>query len=345
VGITDGLIKIVRDRLREFGIDLELEPPGSLASAGIDAVATLTRADATARYAVRVGVPMTLSSLVRAAGTRPPYPLLVVGDQVSRRSAASLRDAGIQFLDTLGNAFIDFDGVLVEVQGRTEPAGRDRDDGHQSARPGRPANMFSSRRAQVIFALLAWPELATGKVREIAHAAGASVGQAHDTLAQLRHSGFLNSASNRLDRTDELLDYWSAAYPTGLGRRIELARYHGDPSRRLSRPDPDQSIYLSGESAAGVDIARPATLTIYLEGLDPRLPIANRWSSSPERTRNVFVRHKFWVSPRLGEGRSPASRRNVPWPLVYADLLDAGDARLDEVARDWRAHHARLDEV
>ncbi|MDQ7902967.1 hypothetical protein RB614_00345 [Phytohabitans sp. ZYX-F-186] len=98
--------------------------------------------------------------------------------------------------------------------------------------------------------------LAAGKVREVAHAAGVSVGQAHDALAQLQQSGFLDPASKRLDRTDELLDYWAAAYLTGLGRRLEIATYSGDPSRPVSRPDPDQPVYLSSESAKGADIAR-----------------------------------------------------------------------------------------
>ncbi|RSM44715.1 hypothetical protein DMB66_52130, partial [Actinoplanes sp. ATCC 53533] len=63
---------------------------------------------------------MTLSSLAHRTSAAP-HPLLVVGDRISRRSAAALRDAGIQFVDALGNAFIAFDGALVEVQGRTEP--------------------------------------------------------------------------------------------------------------------------------------------------------------------------------------------------------------------------------
>jgi hypothetical protein len=347
---ADHFIGAVRERLREFGIALETESPGTPrlvphVDADTDAIVTLSRAEAKARYAVMVKEPMTLSSLAHRAIPTPIYPSLIIGDRITRRSAAAFRDAGIQFVDTLGNAFITFGNVLVDVQGRTEPIAQVPESSHRVARPQHPANIFSPRRSQVILALLTWPELSTAKVREIANAAGVSVGQAHDTLAQLEQAGFLMPASRRLDRTDKLLDYWTAAYPTGLGRRLEIAKYHGDPSRPIRRPHADQPIYLSSESAEGTDVARPATSTVYLDTLDPKLPIMNRWSSSPDRAPNVFVRQKFWISPRPQEEIPSANGQNAPWPLVYADLVATGDARLGEVARAWRARCARSDEV
>lgn len=341
---ADRLIGTIQDRLRELGIALETESPESPLDASIDAIVTLSHAEAAARYAV-VKAPMTLNSLVSRALSRPPYPLLIIGDRITRRSAAAFRDADIQFVDTLGNAFIKFGSVRVDVQGRTEPAARTSESDYPLARPKRPANIFSPRRSQVILALLTWPELSSANIREIANAAGVSVGQAHDALTQLDQAGFLITASKRLDRTDDLLDYWTAAYPAGLGRRLNVAEYHGDPLTPVRRPRAEQPVYLSSESAEGTDIARPATLTVYLDILDPRLPIMNRWSSSPDHPPNIFVRHKFWASPRPDEERPSATTQNAPWPLVYADLVATGDARLGEVARTWRTRCARSDEV
>ncbi|RSM48990.1 hypothetical protein DMB66_45465 [Actinoplanes sp. ATCC 53533] len=284
---------------------------------------------------------MTLSSLAHRTSAAP-HPLLVVGDRISRRSAAALRDAGIQFVDALGNAFIAFDGALVEVQGRTEPTNQAPKSSPRITQPHQSTNLFSPGRSQVILALLAWPELARGSVREIATAAGMSVGQAHDALTRLEQAGLLLPTSRRLARADELLDYWTAAYPAGLGRRLRLAQYHGDPSRPVSNEQPS---YLSGESADGVDIARPSTLTLYLDNPDPSLPILNRWSASPDRIPNIFVRHKFWISPRPHEEDPALKTQNAPWPLVYADLAATGDARLGEVARTWRERCARSEQM
>jgi hypothetical protein len=159
-------------------------------------------------------------------------------------------------------------------------------------------------------------------------------------MVQLERAGFITPVARSLDRADELLDYWTAAYSSGLARRLALAQFHGDPNRPVTQPDTDQPLFFSGESAEGTEIARPATLTIYLASLDPRLAVANRWSSSPERVANVFVRRKFWTTPRPGDGSRSAAARNAPWPLVYADLMTAGDARLREVAGAWRARCA-----
>jgi hypothetical protein len=152
-------------------------------------------------------------------------------------------------------------------------------------------------------------------------------------LSLLERAGFIVPSSGQLNRTEELLDYWTAAYPTGLGKRLEIASYHGDPVKPLVMPDDKEQVFLSGESADGTDIARPATFTCYVERLDPKLPIANRWTSDRDRPANIFVRQKFWTSPRAID----AGDRNAPWPLVYADLMAAKDARLRQVAVTWRA--------
>lgn len=326
---VDHVTTIIRERLREFDIAAEFVKP--VPAAGVsnpDLTAVLSRGRAVRQYVVVAKSTITLGSLSPPASH---LPLLVIGDRIDRRSAAALREAGIQFVDTRGNAFITFGNVLIEVQGRTGPATA------EEAAPRPQTNLFSSRRSQVILALLAWPELSTTTVRTIADAAGVSIGQAHDAMVRLEEAGFVTPVGRTVDRAAELLDYWTAAYPSGLGRRLELARYHGDPLKPVTRPDADRPIFLSSESAAGTEIARPATLTFYVASLDPSLAVANRWSSSPERTANVFVRRKFWTSPRPDDGSGSARPRNAPWPLVYADLMATGDARLREVAGTWRA--------
>ena len=339
---TNEILNAVSDRLREFDISLdagdgEADPPTG-------ALITLSRAAHRQQYAAVVTERMTLNSVIR--GHRPPgspLTLLVIGDRVSRRSAAAFRQAGIQFVDALGNASIRFGDVLVEIQGRTDPGGQPTDARNDQSRP--PANIFRSRRAQIVLVLLTWPDLSRATVRDIAEASGVSTGQAHDTLGQLEQTGFIVPRSRRLDRAEELLDLWAAAYPTGLGRRLELGRFHGDPTAPVSGPAAGRSWYLSSESARDSGVLRPATFTVYLDHLDPKLPVLNRWDASTARPPNIFVRHKFWKSPSPGEEDPDPAGRNAPWPLVYADLLATRDARLSEVARTWRAHHGRAGDV
>ncbi|MEU8607727.1 type IV toxin-antitoxin system AbiEi family antitoxin [Actinoplanes sp. NPDC048791] len=343
------LLGVARERLLEFGITLDVESGEPQADADIDAVVTLSRDGQGQQYRVELKESMTLSALMRGRGAvgpsrESPFPLLVIGDRISQRSAAAFRDAGIQFVDRLGNASIRFASVLIEVQGRTDSVSQRSEAPHDPV-ARQPANIFSSRRAQVIFALLTWPELATAKIRGIAEAAGVSVGQVHETVRQLQETGFIVPVSKRLDRVEELLELWTAAYPTGLGRRLEIAKFHGDPARPVSGLRADQPCYLSSESARGSGVLRPATLTVYLDDLGPRLPALNRWDASPDRPANIFVRRKFWASPHADEEKPVPEGQNAPWPLVYADLLSTRDARLSEVARNWRSQHARPGEV
>ncbi|GIE27837.1 hypothetical protein Ait01nite_008820 [Actinoplanes italicus] len=331
-------LELAQARLQEFGVRLSREPDHARPDSGADAVITLSRGDARSVYAVQVKSSMTLTALAhgRYMGTDP---LLVIGDRITRRSAEAFREANIQFVDAAGNAFVAFDGVFVDVRGRVDPVAHDRDNRSLVAGVQEP-NLFSRSRAQVIMALLAWPELIGGQRREIAAVAGTSLGQTHDVLKHLTAAGYLSGSSKKPARFGELLDLWTAAYSTGLGPRLHLARFSGDPGRPMTT---EQPAYLSGESADGVDIARPATLTVYLSSWDPKLAIVNRWSTNPDRVPNVFVRRKFWVSPRPSDEDVTAGPQNAPWPLIYADLMAAGDPRLTEVAKTWRARFARPD--
>ncbi|MEU4158456.1 type IV toxin-antitoxin system AbiEi family antitoxin [Actinoplanes sp. NPDC026670] len=331
---VERLLEPARERLREFGITIVVESSGVDPDSRADALIELSRGGVTSTYAVWIAPSMTLTSLAQGmlVGERP---LLVVGDRISRRSAEAFREANVQFLDALGNAYISFDGVLIDVQGRATSAD-EQSPRRSDPAVSRPSNLFSRVRAQVILALLAWPELAGLRQRDIAAAAGTSLGQAHDVFTRLGEAGYLAGTALSPARFGELLDLWTAAYPTGLGPHLQVARFSGDPGRPFTG---EQAAYLSGESAAGVDIVRPATLTVYVDSWDPKLAVANRWAVNPDRVDNIFVRRKFWTSPRPAE--EPAAKPgNAPWPLVYADLMATGDARLVEVARTWRGDRA-----
>ncbi|MFB7860051.1 type IV toxin-antitoxin system AbiEi family antitoxin [Rhodococcus qingshengii] len=343
----------IADRLHEFGIALDFGPAVE-PYAGFDALVTLVGHGYHARYALNVKASMTLTSILPIVeASRMPHPLLVVGPKITGRSAAALRANDIQYIDTNGNAYIKFGGVYVEVQGRTPPPLNSSSEwgfpvgvgdhlDYQEASPRRVTrNLFSPSRSQVVFALLTWPYLSEAKVRDIAQVAGVSIGQAHQSLSLLEDAGFLKG--ERLHRFSELLDYWTNEYPRGLGRKMTIGTFVSDSPDDFRPLYPDQTVYFSGESAQGVDIVRPTTLTIYVETFDKKIALVNRWRR-PDSSggANVAVMKKFWMNPKYltrpdyrGED-SLAGQENAPWPLVYADLMASGDPRLAEVARTWR---------
>jgi hypothetical protein len=331
----DDLLATIEQRFDELDLTFQVKQFIDGTPRGGVAMANLGRRSMGDTYYMAFEPAMTFSKATRFTSRAHGLPLLVASDYISEKSAASLRDTGIQYIDGSGNAYIRFQDVLVDVRGRRR---RKTDADFQSAQ--RPSNLFSPRRAQVVLVLLAWPEFADANVRDIAKASGVSVGLVHDTLAMLDESGYLPHGSGSLYRRRELLEYWTAAYPTGLSPRLALASFRGEPQdiRKVNAEDP---VFTSGESAA-TDLIRPETVTIYVESLDPKLPIVNRWRSDLEP--NIFVRRKFWSSPYKDDGPL-VGLRPAPWPLVYADLVASGDPRQREVAREWRDRHVGPDEM
>lgn len=318
---------LVAERFRGLGIETHVWPTSDDPSGAwrVDLVRGISSQSYLLVYRPRMS--FTEVSAVPHEGA----PLLVVGDRVSERSANSFREAGIQYVDAAGNAYLEFGDVLIDIRGR------------RAAVPARSiamtaeksTNLFSPRRAQVIFALLAWPELESSGVRDIASAAGVSPGLAHDTLELLERGRYLDGGHpRRLRRQGSLFDYWTAAYPSGLGASLALAQFAGGVDDL--RPVSAQPLFLSGESAVP-DLIRPASLTIYVDELDPRLPVANRWRA--DGTPNIFVRKRFWSPPadehKLLSGPLRGPER-APWQLIYADLMAAGESRQAEAAQELR---------
>lgn len=328
----EGLIEDVQTNLAKFNISSRWAVAGDART--FDYVATLSRGSLEQSYGVVVKRQITLAAVAAIDQTRLDLPLLVVGARITARSADALHEAGIQYADAAGNAFVTFGDVYVDVRGR-RPIGPE--DG--SMRPiSRATNIFSARRAQVICSLLAWPSLAHARVKDIAEAAGVSVGQAHDTLSQLQEGGFVGPSGLR--RQDDLLELWTAAYPTGLGATLELQRFVGDPSpHRVMGTDLWRHPALSGEAAVHDLLGRQLTLTVYVTEFDPGLAVVNRWHRDPQKPSNVFVRRRFWSEVMRPAEYDAKDQELAPWPIVYADLRASRDPRQVEVSKVWRNNH------
>ncbi len=317
----DELFERVRERLDTLGIDAlfatEDTPAGRRVPAG---TARLKRGRNEQTYVAAYGDNVHLAPVGRIDAD---LPTLAIARRISPRTADAYRRAEVQYVDASGNAWLQFGDVLIDVQGR---------------RPATPmrnrvaGNLFTTSRAQVALVLLAWPGLWNATQRELARTAGVSLGQANNALRLLAETGF-GPEGRRED--DELLRLWAATFPTGLARRLTLATYRGDPDN--IRTVDAEMIYRSGEVAAA-ELLRPASATLYVDDLDPRLAVVNRWRTDAEP--NIVVRRAFWHSPAGEEDSTPKKAPMAPWPLVYADLLASDDSRVRGAAEEWRKAHA-----
>lgn len=322
----DDILTQFRDRMAELNLQAEVSPSRALTPGMATATLQLTRGSSQRTYRLLAGPAVRLTDLAKDPSEGADR--FVYTGYTSPRTAEALRRARIQHLDEAGNGWIEFGDVLIDVRGR-RPSGPL----PSPARAG-SANMFSAARAQVILALLAWPQLWQASRRDLARAAGVSLGQAQSALRLIQDAGY-GPHPTTAQQTD-LLSLWSASYPTGLAKRLALAAYRGDLKPLTSLPG-QAPMYLSGENAVG-DVLRPATLTLYLPHLDPQLAIAQRWRT--DGPPNIVVRRQFWTAP--DDKDTPMQTRKpriAPWPLVYADLLSSDDPRVRNAAPEWRKRH------
>lgn len=279
---------------------------------------------------------MTLSAVSRAIPSivRGEAPIFIFGPRVTSRAAETLRNNGLNYLDQSGNAYIHFGDTLIDVRGRSAP----RTFENQKAKPGPRKTLFTPRRAQVIFTLLAWPELSKTSMQNIAHHSGTSAGLVHDTIQLLVERRFMVSHRDRtLLHQEELIDLWTSEYPSGLGSPATERRFRGDPHHLV--PANDAVLFLSGEAAAP-ELLRHQTLTLYMSKFDRRLVGANRWRQA-DVDANIVVRPQFWVDPRHSDEEVPdGTVLRAPELLIYADLMASGDARQIETAEEFRRTHA-----
>ncbi|SDS35778.1 type IV toxin-antitoxin system AbiEi family antitoxin [Jiangella sp. DSM 45060] len=256
---------------------------------------------------------------------RPDGDGVVVTDYVSPTVADRLREQGAQFLDAAGNMYVRQDGVVLWVVGRPRP---------ERAVGERPGRAFRRVGLQVVFTLLADPELIRQPYRLIALLAGTSLGAVTPVIQDLRDLGYvIGPEENRsMQRLNRLLVSWTEAYSQTLRPKLFTDRFQADDPLWWQSIDPTRyGVTWGGETAASMltHELRPETTTIYAVSMPRDLIMNARLRRHP--AGNVDVRNQFWTG-----GLPTPNPAVVPAPLIYADLIAAGDARSAQAAERIR---------
>ncbi len=326
------LAEAVVNHLREHGLSLRggWEPDGL--APGVPGRLVSLQGHSASISVRPVYVPRGGISLVSPADLRAHRnSLFLLAPYVNPRSAAMLRELGVPFLDAAGNAFITFEGVYIDIQGRKSLPDKTMPGRRTSPRvtSTAPLTLFTPKRSQVIFALLTWPELAQASIRSLAHHSGTSVGLAQSTVNALKEAELFPRPEGTPSQSP-LRELWLASYPSGLGKTLALGSFRGavhgggwDPART----------HIGGESAVPTLLSDPETLTLYTDEEPRALARQGRWTARPGEEPNIFIRRKFWRDPEnKGQGGdSPAN--TVPPLLIEADLIASQDPRQLEAAR------------
>jgi len=177
---VESLVEVARAFLEERGIDCSVRYEHS-PMVRADATLALRWGGARQRLAVHAMGSVRLAAVL-AAVADTTTPVLVVAPWISPKIGEQLRAIGVAYVDSVGNAFLRFGTVLIEVSGRRRPT-RDRVD-------PRTTRLLTPANRRVIAALLADESLEGAPLRVLAEKAGVSVGQAHKSVMLLAAAGY-----------------------------------------------------------------------------------------------------------------------------------------------------------
>ncbi len=249
--------------------------------------------------------------------------VLLVTEYVNPNMAERLKQIGVPFLDTFGNAYVNAPPLFVYVKGHKPPTGT----------PGeRPTRAFVPTGLKILFALLCRQDLVDAPYRTIVENTDVALGTVGWVLYDLRRLGHLLEMGKRgrkLVHKQRLLERWVAAYPNQLRPKLAIGKYAAPDANWWQRAQiKDFRAYWGGEIAAArlTRYLKPEVVTIYMRDLPGRFLAAHRLRTDPGG--NIEVLKAFWNT-------------NCDWTdpgiahplLVYADLLATGDPRNLEAAR------------
>jgi hypothetical protein len=259
--------------------------------------------------------------------------LLLVAPRITTETAEKCRELDLQFIDTLGNAYLRSPGLLVMVKGQRPTAGENLQLAeHEGKRAGTATNL------RVFFALLCKAQLLNAPYRDIKQAAGVALGTIGRVFIDLNDRGYITGGKAKGDRVllerQRLMQEWVTNYPIKLRPKLNPRRF------RAAKTDWWKDVAIAQYGAQwGAEVAaekltgyvRPQTLTIYLHKEQgqknlTRLVAANKLRADPQG--DIEILDAFWDFD--DEKPMPAT---VPPLLAYADLIATLDPRNLEAAK------------
>ncbi|MGA1796527.1 MAG: type IV toxin-antitoxin system AbiEi family antitoxin [bacterium] len=251
------------------------------------------------------------------------YPLLLITKYINAQMAEQLRQDGVEFIDTAGNALINQPPLYLFVKGNKPP---------EIAKQAKLTRAFKPAGLRMIYAFLCNPGLENKTYREIAAVANVALGTVDWIMKELKGLGFLldmGKRGQRLTQRENLLQRWVTAYPEQLRPKLIMGRFGGEYGWWKQKKLHPLKAQWGGEIAAArlTQYLEPEMITIYTttQELNPLL-IENRLKK--DQTGEVEILERFWKQNEVWR------YEDMVHPiLIYADLLATGNQRNIETAK------------
>jgi len=261
--------------------------------------------------------------------------LLLVAPRVTTETAEKCRELDLQFIDTMGNAYLRGPGLLVLVTGQRPAEG----DTLQLAEPeGKRAGTATNLR--VFFALLCKPQLLNAPYRDINRAAGVALGTIGWVFFDLNGRGYITGGKGKgkgdrvLLERQRLVQEWVTNYPIKLRPKLNPRKFRAPKTDWWKDVDITKYGGQWGAEVAAEKLTaylRPHALTIYLHKEQGQKNLTRLVAQNKLRADlqgDIEILEAFWDF----EDEKPMLE-TVPPLLAYADLIATLDPRNLEAAK------------
>ncbi len=254
---------------------------------------------------------------------------ILVADYVNPNMGEKLKEAGVQYIDTAGNAYIKADPLYIYIKGnRNELIGK-----NEIIEPNENRAFTTAAGLKVIFVLLCNPDLVRKTYREIAAEANVALGTVTNVFNDfLKQDYIINGLKVRkrvLFQYKTILNKWVEMYPGKLKAKQFVGNFTATNPNWWREIDLGQYQGVWGGEVAAANYTnhlKPKIITVYMP--EKKLPkLFKEAQLARDPVGDVRVYEKFW-------GETVADNNGYVDPvLAYAELIATGDERNLETAK------------
>lgn len=290
---------------------------------------------------------------------RLPTPAVLVADYINPKMADKLKHENIQFMDTVGNAYINLEPIYIFITGKKQ------NKDYIAPFRNKTNRAFEPKGLMVTYGFLTNPNLLNRPFREIAAVTGVALGTVGLVVKALTAGQFIHMEARnkhrRITNYQKLLDRWVAAWPEKLRPKHHIGTFATDDPHWWKHVDIENyGGHWGGETAAALytHYLKPEVTTAYIPLYkqakligDMRLRKAEKIDLLRKTEAIVELYTPFWLQE--DEVVNPIEQNDTPFGnpndheylstikepglvhpvLAYADLIATEDIRNIEVAR------------
>jgi hypothetical protein len=250
------------------------------------------------------------------------HPILLITRYVNNIKAEELKKNGIQFLDTAGNAYINYGPIYIFVKCNKPP---------EIYYKNKKQRAFEATGLKVIFALLCNPDLINKPYRYIAEKTDVALGTVGLVVNGLIDLGFImkmGKMGKQLLKKKELFNRWCIEYNEKLRPKILINKFAGPENWWINKELNPEYTQWGGEVAANklIKHIKPEEIIIYADYKKYKnFIIRNRLRK--DTNGEITILEKFW------KFENNEFKDIVNPILIYADLINIENQRTIETAR------------